>query len=377
MAVVTANDHGPAANVAMWICLVAMVLVAAAKIFTKWEMTKRVQMDDCYMVLAVLLAVGQSVATSAQVQYGLGQNQDTLTEAQVDSFYLAQYVAQLLYLVTIFTAKLIGLHFFISLTATHRKRAMVKGVNFFVMVWMGIGILVVSFQCHVPQPWLNGQTGCINQPAFWTINAIVDITTQLMAGLFPVLLLQGLQVAKSRKRIAMFSFTPNLLTIILAILRLVYLFASPPFSPNYTWTSFNLALATSLHALLSVTIAGIPFSKAIFDSLILAPHIITDETRGAVVTAQDRSTFPTFTKSSLLSASTAPRGRLSDNVVAVRNTVTINASRDEQELHDYDTRDGSQEQIFAKEGSRTHHVCGDAQCLCRTPHHSLDVVPGR
>ena len=91
-------------------------------------------------------------------------------------------------------------------------------------------------------------------------------------------------------------------TIPLIIVRIVYYFNISDTS-DYTWNSFNLALVTNLHASLSVIVASISFSKPIIDSLVIAPHIITDDTRGHVITLKR----PDFSGSN--SSSFKPRGR--------------------------------------------------------------------
>lgn len=72
----------------------------------------------------------------------------------------------------------------------------------------------------------------------------------------------------------------------MSIIRLKYVFDSS-LSQNYTWDSQSLAIVTALNAILSVLITGIPFLKPIFDSISMAPLIITDETRGYILGSID------------------------------------------------------------------------------------------
>lgn len=50
----------------------------------------------------------------------------------------------------------------------------------------------------------------MNQTAFWSANAAIDVISTLAIGLMPIYLLFNLQLPKQNKRLAMLSFTPNL-----------------------------------------------------------------------------------------------------------------------------------------------------------------------
>lgn len=54
MGTVTASNHGPLLNVGMWITLIAMCIAAGSKIYTKWKMIKKLQLDDLLMLLAAV-----------------------------------------------------------------------------------------------------------------------------------------------------------------------------------------------------------------------------------------------------------------------------------------------------------------------------------
>ncbi|KAL9037790.1 MAG: hypothetical protein Q9214_005546, partial [Letrouitia sp. 1 TL-2023] len=166
-----ANARGPLVNIASWITLVSTILAAGVKLYTKVSMTRKVQLDDALLLVAV-------------------------------TFYVA----------TVYVAKLVGLYFFISLTGENIKRKIVRCLMAFIGAWTTAAIFVVAFQCELPQPWKNSTSQkCVNKLAFWTVNGVVDILTQLCVGLLPVYLLAGLQLRKPKKTFSMLSFTPNML----------------------------------------------------------------------------------------------------------------------------------------------------------------------
>ncbi|KAI9649902.1 hypothetical protein NHQ30_002486 [Ciborinia camelliae] len=260
MATVTSDNHGPLLNVAMWIVLVPMIITVLTKAYTKSKIIRKIQPDD-YLGLIATVYIYILIWFLAKVLFMLWAYHAPLTLVFIDSsmhtilpselnrFYIAQYVGHIMYILAIFVTKLSSLSFFICLTGEgSAKRRVVRG----------------------------------SIRAFWIVNAVADALTQVFIGLLPIYILSGLKMKKSKKRLTMLMFSPNLLTLPLLILRMVYLYQAI-YSSNYTWNSFNLALVTNLHTSFAIMLSCIPFSKSIIDSLVLAPHVITDTARGTVL----------------------------------------------------------------------------------------------
>ena len=122
------------------------------------------------------------------------------------------------------------------------------------------------------------------QMAFWTVNAVIDVLNQNLIALAPVYLLFHLQLSPGNKHVAMVAITPNLTydcvkdkichaltryrTILLARLRLVYLFQANNFS-DLTMTSSNAALTTIIYANYSIIASCLSFLKPMVDSLVV------------------------------------------------------------------------------------------------------------
>ncbi|KAA8570775.1 hypothetical protein MFRU_011g01700 [Monilinia fructicola] len=342
MAVVTPDNHGPLLNVAMWIVLAPMVVIALAKVYTKYGTIHKLQIDDYLGLVAMLLSVAQCICTSEQVAYGLGQNQDAIPPSELNRFYIAQYAGNIMYTLAIFLSKLSSLCFFICLTGEgSTKQRVVHGSIVCVTAWSFISIIVILLQCHFPDPWIFRAPECINLAAFWTVNVIVDALTQLLVGLLPIYILSGLKMNESKKWLTTLLFSPNLLTLPLLVLRLIYLYGTIN-STNYTWDSFNLALVTNLHASFAVILSCIPFSKSIIDSLVPAPHVITDTSRGTI------SSYRLNTSGRRYKPNTGGSSHFSNGVggknVAVMTVPVFKA----QELSDYLNRAESQERMITE-----------------------------
>ncbi|TGO08760.1 hypothetical protein BTUL_0193g00120 [Botrytis tulipae] len=360
MAVVTADNHGPLLNVAMWIVLVPMVIIASTKIYTKYDTLRKIQIDDYLGLIAMLSSVGQCICTSEQIAYGLGQKQDTILQSELNRFYIAQYAGNIMYISAIFLTKLSSLYFFVCLTieGSDKRRWIHKSI-LWIGTWSLISIVVIALQCQLPDPWVFEPGKCINvvrylqvskfciltsvtvpQRVFWTVNAVVDSLTQVFIGLLPVYILNALKMEDSKKRLTILLFSPNLLTLPILILRIIYLYNTID-STNYTWDSLNLALMTNLHPSFTIILSCVPFSKSIIDSLIVAPHIITDTTTGVLST--DRLKGAGRRNKSYI------RGTshfLSGGATRTTTIVTVTGS-EAQELNEYISRAESQERMIS------------------------------
>ncbi|KAB8297773.1 hypothetical protein EYC80_001574 [Monilinia laxa] len=249
------------------------------KFYTKYETIRKLQIDDYLGLVAMLSSVAQCICTSEQIAHGLGQNQEAIPPSELNRFYIAQYAGNIMYTLAILLTKLSSLCFFICLTGEgSTKQRVVHGSIVCVAAWSFISIIVILLQCHFPDPWIYRAPECIDVEAFWTFNAILDALTQLFVGLLPIYILNGLKIDESKKWLTTLLFSPNLLTLPLLVLRIVYLYDTIN-STNYTRDSFNLALVTNLHTSFAVVLSCIPFSKSIVDSLVLEPHAITDTSR--------------------------------------------------------------------------------------------------
>ncbi|MCJ1325811.1 hypothetical protein MMC10_002474 [Thelotrema lepadinum] len=296
---ITADNRGPLVNIATWITLVAMVLMALTKIATKWVMIGRFQADDGLMFVAMLAGVAQSLAANQQVINGLGQHRSTLTPIQFGNYEKATYAARALYIVTTNLAKLAVLYLLASFTRTKLRRRTVKGAFYFTALWTVVALIVVLLQCTPPNTWDTGGK-CIDLLAFWIVYAVVDVMEQVAIGFFPIFLLWELHTSKSKKFVAMGAFTPNLLTIPLIVARMVLLFGNlqNPDS-DLTYNTFNTAIIMEIHTMLSIVVACFPFTKPLMDSL--STGLLTSDLRSATARSAARSRYPRFGLSSIRS----------------------------------------------------------------------------
>jgi hypothetical protein len=107
-----------------------------------------------------------------------------------------------------------------------------------------------------------------------------------------------------------------------------------------------LALITNLHASFAIICSGIPFSKSIIDSLVLAPHIISDSSRGAIRSYN----YTTGNTSSIISKSKTGKGTsLKDTLfLGAKSTHSVSITTGEaQELDTILKRSESQRKMIS------------------------------
>ncbi|KAF2236778.1 hypothetical protein EV356DRAFT_574700 [Viridothelium virens] len=266
MPLLDADHRGPLINLATWITLVAAILLAITKLGTKYYLAKRLQRDDVFMALALVVAIGETIATGIQVTSGLGQPQSQLSSQKFENFQKATLAAELFYIPTIYLAKLAPLHFVTTLCQLRFRRLIVQSTIVFIGVWIVISIFSIAFQCDLPQTWNTSTNKCFDRLAFWDINAVVDAFTQLLAAFLPIYLLHDLQLPWAKKSLAMLSFVPIALTVPLTILRPIY-FSNTVHSTDLSSSAYRVALVSKIHANLSIVVCSFPFLKPVLEAM--------------------------------------------------------------------------------------------------------------
>ncbi|KAF4630594.1 hypothetical protein G7Y89_g7542 [Cudoniella acicularis] len=260
------SHKGPLINLASWLTLVPMVFFVMTKVWTKWNMTKAFQLDDGYMAFGTLIAIAGTVNTDVAVNAGLGQHQSQLTSSQFHTFQITAYLSQICYVITLSFAKMACAQFLITLTRTKNRQNIVTGILGLIGAWLVVSLFCVALQCEYPNTWDTANGKCFNASKFWIANAVVDLTTQTLLAFVPVYLLWNLKMDKKRKRVAMLSFSPNITTAPLTILRLIYIL-QPATKTDLPFSTFTAAMIMEIHTKYSIIASCIPFLRPLVEAL--------------------------------------------------------------------------------------------------------------
>ncbi|CAG8981070.1 hypothetical protein HYALB_00013254 [Hymenoscyphus albidus] len=277
------NNRGPILNVAMWVMLVPTAMMVMVKIYTKFHTVKTIKADDVFINMAFLTAIAQSIAITQEVKFGLGQKRNVVDSGNLNKLLIAQYMSNVFYAISIYTAKISTAFFFKTLCKDNTSRKVVKSTIWALAIWLLVSVVTLLAQCHLPRPWDSFGKTCINLKAFWTVSLAVDVTTQVILAFLPTYLLSGLQISnKSNKWLVIAVFIPNLFVMPLAVFRLLFLFHAMN-SEDFTWESFHFGIFTSFHPFVAIMVTSLPFIKPVLDSLILQPYLIAVEEPQSII----------------------------------------------------------------------------------------------
>lgn len=119
---ITANDHGPLVNVAAWILMCMSVLFTSFRLVSNLVLRGTASRDDCFIIVATLLAVAQVIATSLMVTNGLGKHQIDLRTSDLEAFQKALIASSTTYVAALAFGKLSILSFLGRVIANSQRQ---------------------------------------------------------------------------------------------------------------------------------------------------------------------------------------------------------------------------------------------------------------
>jgi len=263
----TSVDHGPLVSVMSWFLVITAFLSVLACVSTRYVAVRQVSLGDVSMVLAMLLAIGQSITTSLQASNGLGEHIESVSPDRLTRFQKSTYASGFLYIGALSAIKIsICLHLN-SVTPVRLHKAMILCVGAFTCLWMVSCFFAIGFQCQLPNPWQFVEGNCIDITGFWTYSYLINILTDLALVAIPWLILSKLQVKVGRKIIIIGCFSARLLVVVVTIVQICFLQTKAANSEDQTFDLWTVVLTTSIVQTLSLVAACIPYLKPFMVSL--------------------------------------------------------------------------------------------------------------
>jgi hypothetical protein len=135
---ITATNHGPLVNIAAWILMCMSVLFTAFRLISSMVLRGTAGKDDWVIVVATAFASTQVVATSLMVTHGLGQHQDSLQSAGIESYQQALLASSILYVAALALSRLSILIFLGRLISVPQKRfrILMKSTSIVVLLYL-------------------------------------------------------------------------------------------------------------------------------------------------------------------------------------------------------------------------------------------------
>jgi len=245
-----------------WVVMVVMIFSVLVRLLTKVAKTRKVTPDDYLIAIAMIFSIGQSIATTSQIEHGPGGPKGF----SATRFQKSEYAAELLYIPTMAFAKLSTAWLLYQITPDVNHRRMVTILLVVAAIWAFTTELAAAFQCASPQFSLILSRNCDNQNALWTYFGVFSIIIDVSIMALPVIILHGSQMSLKRKSIVVGAFWSRICLVIATIARLIYIHKSPnSFAQQHN--IYALIICTQVEQNLSVITATIPYLKPFFESL--------------------------------------------------------------------------------------------------------------
>ncbi|KAI0176026.1 hypothetical protein GGR52DRAFT_342075 [Hypoxylon sp. FL1284] len=193
------DDHGSYAIIATWIFACISVLFVVVRVAVRVWVSRRAGQDMTLVIAAVSCSIGQSIATTRAVSYGLGRHLSTLSDAQIRSYYSSILASDILSTFVFVLSKLSLAVLLGRITPSSTMIVMLRFFTIFTILWGISDILSVSFQCgaRVPMRVLNDK--CVNERAIFLSHGVINIVTDSVLMLLPVFVVWTVQIPLKQK----------------------------------------------------------------------------------------------------------------------------------------------------------------------------------
>ncbi|KAL6710958.1 hypothetical protein ACN47E_006833 [Coniothyrium glycines] len=261
------ENTGPYLNVVTWILMITSSLAVLTRLITKRALKRRIDIDDAFVIAALIVSIGSGVSVSVQTANGLGRNMSLLSEEKLVAYQKGEYVNKLLYIATLAFAKLSIISLLMILTASNLHRNLGIGLTGFIALWGIVSEFVTAFQCGAKEPWrfigIEGQ--CIDTTSFWRGMGVINMLTDLALIMFPVHVIITLQMTMGKKVTILVFFGTRSLDIVASAVQMAYLYGFS--SPNPTIDLWKWTLLTQVIECITILTSCVPYLRPLLESL--------------------------------------------------------------------------------------------------------------
>ncbi|KAL8906013.1 MAG: hypothetical protein Q9207_002298 [Kuettlingeria erythrocarpa] len=263
----TSENHGPLVNYLTWFLVISAFLAVSTRIYIRYAAVRQIRWDDAAIVVAMLLAVGHSIATSLQAGNGLGRHIDSVSSRDIIDFQKSLFASEFLYIATVSAVKISICFCLNALAPIKRQRSIILALEAFIGLWTLSSLFVVAFRCQLPQTWRFVDGKCIDIYGFWAYYHAVNILTDVALIVVPCLFLSHLQVETKRKMLIIGCFVARAIVIAITVLQIYYLRAQAAFSKDPTYDLWIVSLLGVVVCSASLITACIPYLKPFLEAL--------------------------------------------------------------------------------------------------------------
>ncbi|KAJ4333747.1 hypothetical protein N0V87_007408 [Didymella glomerata] len=261
------DNLGPFLDVVTWILLITSALAVVTRLITKRALKRRVDVDDAFVLLALITSIGSGASVSIQVTNGLGREYSTLAEKEVEAYLKSEYANKILYIATLALAKLSIISLLMNITASDRHRHLGLGLTSFIALWGIVSVIATSFQCGSTYPWRmsDRESQCMDLIAFWQGMSVINMLTDLALILFPVHVIVTLQMSMAKKITILTFFGARSLDIVATAIQMAYIDGFS--SANPTRDLWKWTLVTQIIECITILTSCVPYLRPLLESI--------------------------------------------------------------------------------------------------------------
>ncbi|CAO2652760.1 Nn.00g021710.m01.CDS01 [Neocucurbitaria sp. VM-36] len=263
----SSENVGPFVDVVTWILLITSALAVLTRLITKRALSRRIDVDDAFVIAALITSIGSGISVSVQTANGLGRDISSLADNQIVAYQKSEYANKLLYIATLAFAKLSIISLLMILTASDLHRNLGIGLTGFIALWGIASEFVTAFQCGTVEPWrfLGPEVQCLDLTSFWRGMGVINMLTDLALILFPVHVIVTLQMSMGKKITILTFFGARSIDIIASAVQMIYLYGFSSSNPTrnlWMWTLF-----TQIIECITILTSCVPYLRPLLESL--------------------------------------------------------------------------------------------------------------
>ncbi|KAI9840059.1 MAG: hypothetical protein M1819_000252 [Sarea resinae] len=269
MDMLSARDHGvPDRGPRLLAVNITLPIVAAffvaARLSTKMVKSKRLGLDDYFIVVSLMFAIWVSCMDGTAVHHGFGKHMADMTpQAHVQAMKVFFYLAQIPYKTGVCFTKCSILLLYLRIFPSRRFRYTVYATMIFVVAYSISFVFLTIFQCTpIPRAYDKKIPGhCVDNMGQWYSYAVVNIVSDFWILFLPLPSISKLKLPLPQKIGLMGVFALGAFVCVVSIVRVVSM--SPEFKTgDLTWGAVDATMWTDIEDNTGIICACLPMLKA-------------------------------------------------------------------------------------------------------------------
>jgi len=267
---ITDDNHGGLVVITSWIMMCFFVVCVSARLATRYVYVMAGGIDDVLIGVAMLFGIAQTAVIHRSASTGLGQHQDTLSDAAFGVYARSFHEGTILFVATILFSKLSTVFLLTRLTPKHNIRRACQIIGALMVMWAFSSFLGLAFQCQLPRPWDYRQSSShqcpVNIAALNYSIMVFDILTDVVCIILPITVLWDLQMDTNRRWNLIGAFCCRFSVCICSAIRISAL-TTYYHSADKSWEAVAPQKWAQILQCLSIISACIPSLKVFLGSL--------------------------------------------------------------------------------------------------------------